>query len=330
MITINKEISTPKYKQIVESVENAIADGNLKKGEKIPSINVIRDKFSLSRDTVLMAFNVLKNRGIIQSVKGKGYYVKSENVNVKQKILLLFDELNTFKADLYKAFIKNLSDGIQVDIFFHHFNFEMFNSIIENNLGDYSYYVIMPANLQGTKPVLEQLPENKVYILDQMPKALQSYSGIYQNFKKDILKNLEKAADAIKKYEKLILVFSKEKQPIGMLEGFKTFCKEKNIYNSIISSLDNKCPESGELYIIPDDDDLLRIIKKIKDSSLELSKDVGIISYNDTLLKEIVVGGITTISTDFYAMGKRLAEMIKNKQHGHIENENQLIIRNSL
>jgi DNA-binding LacI/PurR family transcriptional regulator len=68
----------------------------------------------------------------------------------------------------------------------------------------------------------------------------------------------------------------------------------------------------------------------MKESELTLAKDVGIISYNDTLLKELVEGGITTISTDFNAMGKRLAEMILNKEQSQIENVNDLIIRNSL
>ena len=95
----------------------------LKKGDKLPSINSIRNKFSLSRDTVLMAFNELKMRGIVESVSGKGYYIKSENINVKRKVFLLFDELNAFKEDLYNAFLEELNDNIQVDIFFHHFSF---------------------------------------------------------------------------------------------------------------------------------------------------------------------------------------------------------------
>jgi DNA-binding transcriptional regulator YhcF (GntR family) len=329
MIRINKGTSVPKYKQIISSIENAILSGMLKKGDKLPSINSIRDEFNLSRDTVLMAFNTLKNRGIIQSVVGKGNYIKSENINIKQKVFLLFDELNTFKEDLFNAFIKNLGPDIEVDIYFHHFNFDVF-SIIENKAGEYNYYVIMPANLIGTKAILNKLPDDSVYILDQMPKELEQYSGIYQNFNKDILTNLERLIKPVKKYHTLKLVFSKEKQPIGMLEGFKTFCTKINIPFKVIQSLNGTTLKTGELYIIPDDDDLLKIIKKIKQAGLSLSKDIGIISYNDTLLKEIVADGITTISTDFTAMGKRLAKMISNNEKNQVENPNHLIIRHSL
>ncbi|MGC6430780.1 MAG: GntR family transcriptional regulator [Jejuia sp.] len=330
MIDVNKKIGVPRYQQIVFSIEKAIIRGKLKKGDQIPSINTIKEQHNLSRDTVLMAFNELKSRGIIQSVVGKGYYVTSENINVKQKVLLLFDELNSFKEDLYNAFINNLEEGIEVDIYFHHFNHRVFSTIIENNIGDYNHYIIMPANLKGTEKVLKKLPSNKVYILDQMPKELENYPGIFQNFEKDIYNNLSKASDAIKKYDKLVLISSSEKQPQGMKDGFIKFCDEHNILFEILETAKEKIPERGELFIIPDDKNLLRIIKKMKVEGLQLSKDIGIISYNDTLLKEIVADGITTISTDFTAMGERLAQMIQNNETLQVENPNKLIIRQSL
>ncbi|MEW4925628.1 GntR family transcriptional regulator [Algibacter sp. 2305UL17-15] len=330
MIKVSKKISTPKYKQIVNSVESAIASGSLKKGDQIPSINSIKQQHKLSRDTVLMAFNELKNRGIVQSVVGKGYYVTSENINVTQKIFLLFDELNSFKEDLYNSFLRHLEENTQVDIFFHHFNKNLFRKLIHDNSGDYNYYVIMPANLKNTNDVIKNLPKEKVYILDQVHEDLLEYPAVYQNFEKAIFNNLSKASYLIKNYKKLVLVFSDEKQPKSMLKGFQTFCNENTIPFDVIDSLKDRNIEKGELYIIPDDKSLLRIIKKMRTKNWKLKEDIGVISYNDTLLKEIVEGGITTISTDFNLMGKRLAEMILNKEQLKIENPNNLIIRNSL
>ena len=118
MITIKKKIGVPKYKQIINSIEDAILSGALQKGDQIPSINSIKETHKLSRDTVLMAFNELKNRGIIQSIVGKGYYVASEHINVTQKIFLLFDELNSFKEDLYNSFLENLGGNYSSGYFF--------------------------------------------------------------------------------------------------------------------------------------------------------------------------------------------------------------------
>ena len=184
IVSIKENAGIPKYKQIVSSIENAITSGLIKKGDKLPSINSIKNKHALSRDTVLSAFNELKTRGIIQSVVGKGYYVSSENVDVQKKVFLLFDELNAFKDDLYNSFLSNLDENIKIDIFFHHFNFDVFSRLISDSIGDYNYYVIMPANLKNTDLVINKLPADKVYILDQTHKELFQYPAIYQNFKK--------------------------------------------------------------------------------------------------------------------------------------------------
>lgn len=330
MITIKKKTGTPKYKQIIASIENAIISGSLKKGDQIPSINSIRDQHALSRDTVLMAFNDLKARGIVHAIVGKGYYILNEDIDVAQKVFVLFDELNSFKEDLYNSFIEHLGNNIQVDVFFHHFNYEMFSKLIYDNVGSYNYYVIMPANLKKTHLVIEKLPSDKVFILDQTHKELKQYAAIYQNFEKDIFNNLSKGLHLIKNYKKLILLFNRDKQPQDMLKGFNKFCEINAIENEIIESLENRSPKKGDVYIIPDDRNLLKIIKKIKEKQLILSKDIGIISYNDTLLKEIVEGGITTISTDFNNMGAHLAKMIVNNEQKQVENTNNLILRNSL
>ena len=188
----------------------------------------------------------------------------------------------------------------------------------------------MPANLRETDEVIEKLPADRVYILDQMHKELSYYPAIYQNFKKDIINALTNGLALLKKYKKFILLFQEEKQPSGMLTGFKEFCETYNFENEIIKSVENRIPVKEEVYLIPDDRNLIRIIKKAKEENLVLSKDIGIISYNDTLLKEVVLGGITTISTDFNQMGKRLAQMVLNNEKLKIENPNSLILRNSL
>ncbi|MFN3382439.1 MAG: transcriptional regulator, partial [Runella zeae] len=43
----------------------------------------------------------------------------------------------------------------------------------------------------------------------------------------------------------------------------------------------------------------------------KVGKDVGIISYNETPLKKIILEGITTISADFELMGQKTAQLIQ-------------------
>lgn len=330
IVFLQKKSGTPKYKQIIASIEERISTGVLKKGDKLPSLNKIKDQHLLSRDTVLTAFNELKNRGIIHSVVGKGYYVSTENINIEQKIFLLFDELNSFKEDLYNSFLQSLGDNIQVDIFFHHFNKKVFTKLVNDNIGDYSYYIIMPANLEGTENIIGNLPKDKVYILDQLHDSLSEYAAIYQNFEKDIYEGLSSILMNINHYKKVILLFSEEKQPKGILKGFQRFCNQYHINFEVTASIKNRSPKLGEVYIVLDDKNLIRVIKKIKEKNLILAEDVGIVSVNDSLLKEIVEGGITTISTDFNLMGLRLAKMILNNEKLKIENPSRLILRKSI
>ena len=65
--------------------------------------------------------------------------------------------------------------------------------------------------------------------------------------------------------------------------------------------------------------DLVNLIEKIMGQNLELGKDVGVISYNETCIKKILMKGITTISTDFKMLGEKAAELILNNSTDHIE-----------
>ncbi|HYH56680.1 MAG TPA: winged helix-turn-helix domain-containing protein, partial [Anseongella sp.] len=65
--------NTPKYLQIIDSVIHAISKGQLKRGDKIPSINQFSEEYLLSRDTVEKAYRQLIKEGILTAVRGKGY-----------------------------------------------------------------------------------------------------------------------------------------------------------------------------------------------------------------------------------------------------------------
>lgn len=330
LISIQNNFGIPKYKQIILSIEKAIEQEKLVKGEKLPSINKVCLEFSLSRDTVLQAYEELKKRGIIYSILGKGYYVKSTEVRIKQRIFLLFDELNIFKEDLYNSFLEAIGKNVEVDIFFHHFNIQVFNKLINDSNGNYTKYIIMPTNLIDSASIIKTLPVNDVFILDQTNPELISYPAVFQNHRNDIYNALLKGKSKLNKYEKLIIIFPGFREPLGMKEGFVKFCNDFSIEYEVITEFSNREITFGEVYIIPNDRDLVRVIEKSKLRNLKLGKDFGLISYNETPLKKVVENGITTISTNFESMGKILAQMILKGKKEQIENKCALIIRNSL
>lgn len=330
IIDINHQSHLPKYKQIVLSVEIAIAEKRLKRNEKLPSVNKVSLEFSISRDTVLLAYDELKKRGIIYAILGKGYYVKSVEFSFEQRIFLLFDELNSFKEDIYNSFMSAMNNAAQIDIFFHHFNIEMFKKLVSESNGNYSKYIIMPTNLSGAASIIKTLPKQDVYILDQTNKDLNDFPSVHQSFSTDIYTGLQNGKSLLSKYKKLILIFPGDKEPLGMVEGFKKFCNDCLFENEIITSFEENEIHKGDVFIIPTDRHLVNVIEQAKRQDLIIGKDFGIISYNDTPLKKVVENGITTISTDFKIMGKTLASMVLNSRKEQIENPSDLIIRNSL
>ena len=330
IVKINSESKIPLYRQIVESIEEAILDNHLKIGDQLPSLNYIKNTFKISRDTVLTAFNELKNKGLIDSTIGKGYYVMSDDIDIKLKIFVLFDELNAFKEDLYQSFIKYLGSQTQVDVYFHHFDKKVFSQTIKNNLGNYSHYVIMPANLVGIEEDIKLIDKEKVYILDQTRPSLNQYATVYQDFEKDIYKALEQVEPQISKYKAFKLIFNSAKQPLALKTGFITFCEDKAVKYQILPEFNENLIFSQDLFLVLDDKHLILLLKRFKEKGLQLPEDCGVISYNEHMLKEVIYNGITTISTDFRLMGKQLSEMILTGQKNKIANINRIKIRNSI
>lgn len=331
LITILNNSHIPKYKQIINELENNIKNGVLKKNDQLPSVNKIALTYKLSRDTVLLAYDHLKKRGIIYAVLGKGYYVKSTDITVKDRVLLLFDELNSFKEDLYNSIITHMGKETHIDIFFHHFNAKVFERQIKESNGNYSKYIIMPTNyLENAASLITQLPKEEVYIVDQTNDELKMYPAVYQNFASDIYNGLLKEKKRLKKYKKLILIFPGFREPVGMKNGFLQFTNDHNFNFEVLSEFKNRTIQNGEVYILPNDRDLVSVIEKSKSQNLKLGEDFGIISYNETPLKKLIENGITTISTDFTAMGKLIAKMTYSTKKSQIANKSDLIIRNSL
>jgi len=61
-----------------------------------------------------------------------------------------------------------------------------------------------------------------------------------------------------------------------------------------------------------------------------LGEDIGLISYDDTPIKEILAEGISVISNNFALMGERAAQMILSREKGRFVNESRFIERKSL
>jgi DNA-binding transcriptional regulator YhcF (GntR family) len=65
------------YDRVVSAISRMVERGTLRPGDRIPSIRKLSSTNGVSISTVLQAYLVLENKGIIEAKPQSGYYVKS-------------------------------------------------------------------------------------------------------------------------------------------------------------------------------------------------------------------------------------------------------------
>ena len=333
---IDEESKVPKYRQIIDSILKDVDTGILLRGQRIPSINELSEEYYLARDTVEKAYNELRQRGIIESVRGKGYYIRSTETEKSLRILMIFNKISAYKKMVYNAFRKTICPEAVVDLRIHHHNADLLHSFVEGHLGNYGYFVVMPhfyEDMPKAMEVLRKIPPHKLLILDRNIENLGcEHAAVYQDFALDIYEALESGMDLMVKYHKLILAFPESiPYPTEIVTGFRNFCKAEAFDYEIVSEIEEDTPiRAGEAYVVIEETDLASLVKKCRAEGLTIGRDVGIVSFNDTPLKEILANGITVLSTDHERMGELAARMIMERSQAKVRNPYALIRRKSL
>lgn len=82
-IIIKNGSAVPIYEQIKNAIRDEILKGNLKAGEKLPSVRAMARELSISILTVKKAYDELETEGFIESRQGLGTFVGKEDPNLK-------------------------------------------------------------------------------------------------------------------------------------------------------------------------------------------------------------------------------------------------------
>jgi DNA-binding LacI/PurR family transcriptional regulator len=225
-----------------------------------------------------------------------------------------------------------MGDMAGIDFYIYNNDFNLFKRIVSNRELDYSHIVVIPHFMEGDSIAVDfinSLPKEKLILVDKLLPGIQgSYGAVYENFERDIYETLVQAKDAFAKYQTIQLVFPESSYyPKGIVKGFENFCRD---YAFDFKVSKQAQPEKGTAYITVMEDDLISILDQIKEKGLQLGKNVGLISYNETPIKRLLFDGISTISTDFVKMGELAADLVKSNARTKIENPFSYIPRSSL
>ena len=330
--------AAPKYRQIVESVQDAIRRGQLRPGLAIPSMNELRRQLAVSRETVFKAYRELKARGIVASHPGKGYYVSALPALTRHHVFLLLDGLTAYKEVLFDAFRRSLGENAIVDVYFHHFDSTVFRTLVQQAAGRYTDYVLMPlADEEHRAWLRDTLADSRVYVLDLGWELFrEQYPCVCQDFEGEVFDSLMSARDLMEKYSELVLVWGKPGNDyVGAIRdavaaGLRRFCRASGIRFRSAASAAALRLQAGQCFLTSYDFDLVQLVEAARRQRLTLGRQVGIISFNETPLMAIAAGGITTVSTDFEAMGRTMAELVIGGSDDRILNPFRLVRRRSL
>lgn len=338
VLSINDFSRVRKHKQIINSVLSATTMGSLKLNDKLPSVNELSFDYNISRDTVVRAYAFLKENDIIDSVPGKGYYVKTASNGHKTKVLLLFNKLSPHMKKVYEAFSEVLQDRFVIEFCIYQDNYDQFKrQILYSNSKEYSHYVFAGDFDQLGDDCIDfiknEVPLEKLILLNKNIFQLgKQVACICQDFETEIYLALEELNIYLKRYNAIKLIFPKSSSlPKDIKSGFEKFCYKYEYEYSIEERWNDVVIEKNTVYIdFENDKSLVKLIKKINKTEFVIGKDVGIISYDDNPLKELLLNGITVISAVFEKMGYQAADMILRKVSKQAIKPFKVIIRETL
>lgn len=307
--------SLSKHEQLVNGILSAIQNKTLAQGDMLPSVNNLINEFGFARETIAKAYKDLVKRGIVESKNRVGFFVSNNNIKQHLKVALVLFAFDAFQETFYKAFRSKLGKGVHIDVFFHHNNIDVLDSTIQSIRGRYGMYVVAPIPHHRTASILETLPMDMFLMIDRFEKIGADHSYVAQEFRESSYKVFTELSDTIKQYDEMIYYHRPAADtPIEILQAFKAFVKDHNINHEIKAEYIPGTLEKGKVYFTINNTELWNMLKDCKLMKLKPGKDVGILSHNDEVVKELIFDGITTYAADFKAMAEKAAAFVLKRE----------------
>lgn len=92
LFQVDFKTGKPVYLQLVDQIRYAAASGAIRAGEPLPSIRPLAEELRVNRNTIAKAYAELESQGVIETIPGKGCFLKENSSPftkpIKQKLLL--------------------------------------------------------------------------------------------------------------------------------------------------------------------------------------------------------------------------------------------------
>jgi GntR family transcriptional regulator len=96
LLQINYKSGKPVYLQVVDQIKAAAASGVLKPGEALPCIRPLAEELRVNRNTIAKAYSELESLGVIETLPGKGCFLKENHSPLRKDIRrkMLIEEID--------------------------------------------------------------------------------------------------------------------------------------------------------------------------------------------------------------------------------------------
>ena len=257
-IKVDISSQTPVYKQLINNIEENVRDGALKEGDLLPSMNELSASLDISKETVKKAYSILRDKGVIEAIQGKGFYVASNDTGRNPKILMLFDKLSTYKYVLFSSFSSAIGNSGEILIRLHDQQVDLFEYYINEYVDLYDYYVITPhfpldpAIQKRVIKAIKRIPNRKLVLLDRNLDDLPgNFGAVYQDFTNDVYDGLSQGIKKLKSMKQLnVITESSSLYHTYICEGARRFCKDFGIKCEFYTSVTPDIIRTKEAYLI--------------------------------------------------------------------------------
>ena len=86
ILQIDFQAGKPVYLQLADQIRNAAASGRLSPGDPLPALRPLAEELRINRNTIAKAYSELEAQGIIETIPGKGFFMKQNQSPFTQRV----------------------------------------------------------------------------------------------------------------------------------------------------------------------------------------------------------------------------------------------------
>ncbi len=211
-IKIDLKSQTPVYKQLINSVETAIHNGEYRYGDLLPSMNELSLQLGISKETVKKSYSLMRDRGVISATqKGLLRFIRKQRA--KSQDTGVVRQIEHLQAGAVQLVLLDDRNTGEITIRLHNQQIDLLEYYIDENLDQFDYYVVTPhfpldeSTQRRAVKALMRIPNRKLILLDRCLDSLPgNYGVVYQDFTNDVYEGLMQALKKLRKQNRLNII----------------------------------------------------------------------------------------------------------------------------